>query len=66
MERKDAESRQEQESRKEQLRASADERIQLEQRVLRLSRALGETLRPFPQNRDLFRKMRGGTMRAIG
>tara|TARA_B100001750_G_scaffold71684_1_gene57202 strand:- start:1516 stop:3198 length:1683 start_codon:yes stop_codon:yes gene_type:complete len=66
VERKDAESRQEQESRKEQLRASADERIQLEQRVLRLSRALGETLRPFPQNRDLFRKMRGGTMRAIG
>lgn len=59
-------SRAGQDARKQQLRANADERSQLEQRVLRLSRSLGETLRPFPQNRDLFRKMRGGTMRAIG
>jgi len=59
-------SRAGQDARKQQLRANADERSQLEQRVLRLSRSLGEGLRPFPQNRDLFRKLRGGTMRAIG
>ncbi len=58
-------SRAGQDARKQQLRANAEERSQLEQRVLRLSRALGDALRRFPQNRDLFRKMRGGTMRAI-
>jgi hypothetical protein len=51
---------------KQQLRASSEERSQLEQRVLELSRSLGKALRPFPQNRDLFRKLRGGTMRALG
>ena len=62
----EAESREQQERRKQQLQANAEERGHLEQRVLELSRTLGAALRPFPQNRDLFRKMRHGTMRAIG
>ena len=66
MERLDAESREGQDGRKQQLRANAEERAQLEQLVIGLSRALGESLRPFPQTGDLFRRLRGGTMRAIG
>ena len=61
----DNEARAGRERRLRQLSVNAEEREHLEQRVLQVSRSLGETLRPFPQVRDLFRRMRRGTLRAI-